>query len=82
MNARQLRVKALEAELGEILPDASRRLGCNSGQLRSERLMERDGERVYRVRGCDLGTTYVCRSEIIDEEAIARCRHTTSGAEI
>jgi hypothetical protein len=82
MNARQLRVRSLEAELEKIIPDASRRLGCNSRQLRSERLMEEDGERVYRVRGCNLGTTYVCRSDIVEEEAIAHCHHTTSGAEI
>jgi hypothetical protein len=72
----------MEAELGKVLPDASRRLRCNVAQLSSERIMEQDGERVYRVRGCNLGTTYVCSSEIADEEAIAHCTHTTSGAEL
>jgi hypothetical protein len=72
----------MEAELGEVLPDASRRLGCNERQLRSELVMEQDGERVYRVRGCDLAATYVCRSEIEDEEPTPTCRHSTSGAEI
>jgi len=82
MNSRQLRVKSMEAELEKILPDASRRLGCNAGQLQSERLMEEEGERVYRVRGCNLAATYVCQSEVVDEEPIATCRHSTSGAEI
>ncbi len=72
----------MEAELEKILPDASRRLRCNPAQLSSERLMEQDGERVYRVRGCNLAVTYVCRSDIVDEEAYAHCRHSTSGAEL
>jgi hypothetical protein len=72
----------MEAELGQVLPDASRRLRCNLAQLASERIMEQDGERVYRVRGCNLGTTYVCTSEIVDEEPIPHCTHTTSGAEL
>jgi hypothetical protein len=82
MSQRALRIKSLEAELGEILPDAARRLGCNERQLRSELVMEERGERVYRVRGCDLGTTYKCRSRIVERQAVASCHQTTSGAPI
>ena len=82
VSPRALRVKSMEAELGKILPAAARRLGGNERQLRSELVMEEDGERVYRVRGCDLGTTYVCRSEIVNDAPLPTCRQTTSGAEI